>query len=146
MSLKTDVLYLQKDRFELYSSTLLKVFEFLFVPEIVQDFDVKNSDLLKNLINVFIATNKIPASEIIIVLSDNACFIKDFVQPVQVQATPTVSQQIPAPMPPPTDDLQEQVDMFIQHVPFDEVSYVTLPLGNGMKICATNEGLYKDII
>lgn len=132
MNLKTDVIFLQKDRFEIYSSTLMKVFEFLFVPEIVQDFDIRNSELFDNLISVFIDSNKIPPSELIIVLSDKACFVKDFVNPVQSQAVPA-------------EDFKKEIDLFIQHVPFDEVSHITFPLSNGMRICATNEGMYKEI-
>ena len=150
MALKTDVLYLQKDRLELYSSVLNKVFEFLFVPEIVQDFDVKNSDLFESLINVFITNNKIPPSEIIVVLSDNACFIKDFVQPASAQ---NIARSGQADQPASTplqalsnDDLQKDIDLFIQHVPYDKVAYVTFPLPNGLKVCATNEGFYQLII
>lgn len=143
MTLKTDVLYLQKDRFEIYSSTQMRIYEFLFVPEIIQDFDVKNNDLLENLINIFIASNKISPSELIIVLSDSTCFVKDFVQPVPSQPAVVIGQQA---LPPPAESLQKEIDQFIQHVPFDKVASITLPLPSGVKVCATNEGLYKDLI
>lgn len=154
MTVKTDVLFLQKDRFELYSSAYLRVFEFLYVPEIIQDFDVKNSDLMEDLLKIFINNNKIPPSELIVVLSDNICFIKDIVNPITAQPVPPVGQQAaPAPqpslLPQPSktpEEIQKEVELFVSHVPFDNVAYVSIPLPNGSKICATNEDIYKVII
>src|SRR5438876_2132553 len=105
MQAKTGVIYLQKEKFQIYSPYLPNILEFRFVPELIHDFDLVNKELLENLLKVFILNNKLPASGIIIVIADNASFIQDFTSPVPTQPTAT---------PPPTlEDLQNQANQYI---------------------------------
>ncbi len=133
MTGRTGIVYIQKDRLQLYSPFLSSIIEFRFVPEIVQDLDVINKELLENLIKSFIANNKISPSNLIIVISDSASFSKDFVNPT------TSGQQLTQ------TGLQAQADEFIQNVPFENVSSKKFPLPNGIKAYTTNQELYETV-
>lgn len=134
MQTKTGIIFLQRDKFQFYSPYLTNLFEFRFVPEFIQDFDIFNRELLENLLRVFISNNKIPASGLVIVIADNASFIKDFVLAQQ----PIAPQQ--ASIPPQTlADLQEQANEYLQLVPFESAATKTFPLANGVRAYATNQ-------
>jgi len=149
MTEHTCIIYLQQDKFDFYLPSLGKVIEFRFVPEIIKDLEVINVVLLENLIKLFIANNKITPTELVIVLSDNVCFIKDFVLPV---APPQLSQeqneQVGGVVHTPritADVLDDQIKHFIEHVPFENVVSKTFPMGNGTKVVAVNGELYESI-
>jgi len=135
---KTSVIYLQKDKFQFFVSSYGKVIEFRFVPEIIRDLDVVNSELLENLIKVFVTNSKIVPSNLIFVLAENTYFIKDFVPPVPIKGTA-------APSPVSAEILQKQADEFIEHVPFDNVVSKTIPVKDGIKVIATNKDFYESI-
>jgi len=138
MTEKLSVVYLQKDKFQLFSPTIGRVIEFRFPPEIIRDLDVLNTELLENQIKVFVTNSKISPSGLLFVLAENAYFTKDFNQPAQPKgatAQPAVN----------TDLLQKQADEFIEHVPFDNVVSKTIPLKDGMKVIATNKDFYESI-
>lgn len=146
---ETGVIFLQKDKFDFYQSALGKVIEFRFVPEIVKDLDVINPELLEDLIKLFIANNKIQPSSLVIIIADNACFTKDFLLTTPSPKLPDAnltSQNAIASTPHQTDDaVKEQIDFFIEHVPFDEVVSAKYPLTNGTKAWATNKDLFTTI-
>ena len=147
MTTKTGIIYLQKDRFQIYSPYLPNIYEFRFVPEIIKDFDMVNRELLENLLKVFIVNNKLAAITLIIVIADNAAFIKDFLAP-QAPANPQIppNAQPPAPIPPQSlEDLQNQANIYLDHVPFESVSSKTFPLANGVRAFATNEDIFNSI-
>jgi len=139
MQTKTGVIFLQKDKFQVYSPYLPNVLEFRFVPELIHDFDLVNKELLENLLKVFIINNKIPASGLIIVVADNASFVQDFLSP-----TPQPQQLTNTP-PPTLADLQEQANEYLEQVPFEIVSGQTFPLANGIRAYATNQDIYEAI-
>lgn len=147
MTTKTGIIFLQRDKFQIYSPYLPSMFEFRFIPDIVRDYDIVNRELLENLLKVFIVNNKIPVSSMVIVVSDSASFIKDFTAP-SVPPPPNPAQTPPAPTPavPTLEDLQKQADQFIEHVPFELVSGKTYPLPNGVKAYATNKEMFDTII
>lgn len=98
MTGKTGVIYLLKDRFQFYSPFLRQVVELKFTPQMVSDLDVLNAELLEEQIKVFVTNGKIPPSSLIIVLADNAYFVKDFaLSPNPVQ--PQKPSQPPQPQP-----------------------------------------------
>ncbi len=133
---KTGVIYLQKNTFQFYSPYLKTILEFRFVSEIIRDLDVVNTVLLENLIKVFVANNKITPSNLIIVLADNAYFTKDFLMNSAQKLSNTsvpVSKEL----------LQKQADEFIEHVPFDNVVSKTIPIKDGLKVCAANKDFYE---
>lgn len=149
--MSTILILLQKEKFDLYSLTTAKLYEFRFVPEIIRDLEVINIELLENLIKLFITSNKIAPENICIVLSDNACFIKDFlsnVTPQPVNSTQSVGASAsahPIPVLPNQDELIEQSKEFIEHVPFDKVVSKIIPISNGIKVVAVNLDFYEAI-
>jgi flagellar basal body-associated protein FliL len=145
MTAKPGVVYLLRDRFQLYSPFLRQIVEFKFTPAMVLDLDVLNDELLEEQITVFLTNGKVPASEVIFILSDNSYFVKD------ILATPPAPQQQkpgqPAPPPPKVSekDLQPQIDTFVEHVPYENVVSLTFPLKNGVRVCAVNRDLFKSV-
>jgi hypothetical protein len=138
MTAKISIVYLQKDKFQFFTPSTGRVIEFQFVPEVIRDLDVINSELLENLIKVFVANGKISPGNLVFVLAENAYFTKDFVQPAQQKGTPA--------QPPVTIELiQKQADEFIEHVPFDNVVSKTISLKDGIKVVATNKDFYESI-
>jgi len=147
MTTKTGIIFMQRDKFQIYSPYLPSMFEFRFIPDIVRDYDIVNRELLENLLKVFIVNNKIPVSSMVIVLSDSASFIKDFTAPPSPpKVNPQQNIQQPIPAVPTLEDLQKQADQFIDHVPFESVSGKTYPLPNGIRAYATNKEMFESII
>ena len=134
MTEKTGIIFLQKDKFQLYSPYLSNILEFRFVLEISLDFDLYNKPVFENLLKTFVVNNKVPAGNFIIVIADNASFVKDFV----ITQTPSTASTL--------EDLQSQANEFIEHVPFEEVAGKTYPLTNGIRAYATNKEMFEGII
>lgn len=148
MTEKTGVIFLQKDKFDVFQPLIGKVSEFRFVPEIIRDLEVVNQELLENLIKLFITNNKIDPSEMIIVLSDNVSFLKDFfVHPAEKKTdvnpgTGASLGKIEQIAPKVTD---EEINFFIEHIPFERVISKTFPLENGVKVFAANQDLFESL-
>ncbi len=138
MTAKTSVLYLQKEKFQYFDAYSGRIIEFRFVPEIVRDLDIINSELLENLIKVFVANSRIAPAALVFVLAENAYFTKDFLPPApqkDASAQPEITKEL----------LKKQAEEFIEHVPFDNVVSKTIPLKEGLKVCATNKDFYETI-
>ncbi len=138
MTVRTGVVYLQKDKFQFFSGTDGRIFEFRFVPEIVRDLDIINSEMLENLIKVFVTNSRITPSNLVFVLSENAYFSKDFVPPAP-QKTANEQRTVTREL------LQKQAEEFVEHVPFDNVVSKMIALKDGFKVCATNKDFYESI-
>lgn len=146
MTARPGVLYLLRDRFQLYSPFLRQVVEFKFTPEMVLDLDVLNEELFEEQIKAFVTNGKIPPGNIIFILSDNSYFVKDITSATQAPAQPQKpGQQTPQPSV-SVKDLQPQIDMFVEHVPYENVVSLTFPLKNGVRVCAVNQDLFKTVV
>lgn len=128
------VIYLLRDRFQIFIPGLPNVLEFLFVQEIVRDLDIVNKDLLFNLLKLFITSNKIPVSSLVIVIADSASIIKDFTEQAQADKQ---SEQLIKP--------QEQANEFLACIPFEETSTKLIPITNGVRAYGVNKELYESI-
>ncbi len=73
----TGVIYLLKDRFQIYTNLLPDIQECHLSAHAVHDLNLISKELLKDTVNEFITKHKIPASNLIIVIGDNASFITD---------------------------------------------------------------------
>lgn len=146
-TLKTGVIYLQKDKLQLYSPYVHSVIELRFAPEVVRDLDVLDEDKLHDQIKAFVTNGKVAPINLVIVLSDNAYFVKDFIIPAQPAQQPVKpGQPVPTAVPKVTlADLQPQIDLFIEHVPYENVVSKTFPLKNGLRVCAVNQDLYTTV-
>src|SRR5258708_25050187 len=121
MTAKTSGLYLQKEKFQYFDAYSGRIIEFRFVPEIVRDLNIINSELLENLIKVFVANSRIAPAALVFVLAENAYFTKDFLPPApqkDASAQPEITKEL----------LKKQAEEFIEHVPFDNVVSKTIPL------------------
>lgn len=148
MTAGTGIIFLQKDKFDFYSPGLIKIIEFRFVPEIIRDQEIINAELLENLIKIFVDNNKIIPSELVIVLSDNASFIKDFVSPPSAPTLPvgvSPSAQPQVVNNESSEKVQEDIKAFIDHVPFENVLSRNFPMQNGTKVLAVNKDFYVAI-
>lgn len=128
------IIYILREGFQIFAPGLPSILEFRFVPEIVRDLDIVNKELLYNLLKIFIFNNNIPKSSFIMVIADSASIIKDFITPPQTDQQAT-------PLTPP----QQQVDEFLEHIPFEEVSSKSIPIDNGIRAYGTNKELYESI-
>ena len=132
--MQTGIIYIQRDKLQVYSPMLPTVAEFRFIPEIIRDLEVLNKEQFLELLKTFIITTKISPGECIIIIGDNASFIKDFPLPQTATHQPNLTKR---------DEVQEQAQKFIDHVPFEEVGGTIFPLPQGMRAYATNKELYE---
>jgi hypothetical protein len=147
------IVFLQKDKFDFYSPGLIKIIEFKFVAEFIHDLEVINSELLTDLIKLFVTNNKVQPTELLIILADNACFIKDFnsPSPVAQQQAASAPNQAPVSAAPvalthtASEKMQEDIKSFIDHVPFENVLSRNFPMQNGTKVVAVNKDFYEAI-
>lgn len=79
MSLKEHpiIIFLDRNGFIIYQETLSNVWQFPFSQDLVQNLDVINKDQLLSSIEEFIKTNKVIASNLIVILSDSVIFQKE---------------------------------------------------------------------
>ncbi len=126
MKSKTGIVYIQRDKFQIYSPSLSGILEFRYVPELVKDMDVIDKELFENIVKLFIENNKIPAGSLVIFLGDTACFIKDFLGE-------------------DAEKLKAQAKEFADQAPFDSVSTKTFAISKGIRVFATNKDLYEAI-
>lgn len=133
------ILYLLRDKFQFYSPFLSGILEFKFVPEIISDLDVINKELLENVLSMFITTNKITPSNIVIVLADNVSFIKD------ISSMNNQPQQNPQQQQNPQEVLQNEENRFLDHIPFEFVVSKTFPMQTGIRVYAVNQELFTSL-
>lgn len=140
---KPGIIYILKDKFQMYSPFSNGLLEYRYPPEIIRDLDVINTDLLESQIKVFVTNNKLQPSSLIIVLADNTYFVKDFAMAAPPPAQPPKPGQPPAPMPKASlEDLKPQINLFIEHVPYENVVSREFPLKTGIRVLAVNQDMY----
>jgi hypothetical protein len=114
------VLFLERNRFQLYIASSETVVTYIFKPEIVNNIEIfKDEELLKELTD-FAKQHAIPALELVMILSSTVLFEKDFA----------------------VDKIQEVPD-FIKNVPFENVSSKTFQIQNGSKVIVANTDFYS---
>lgn len=128
------IIYITRTGFQIFTPGLQSVLHFKFLPEFIRDLDIVDSNLLNNLVKTFIKDNKIPASSFLIIISDSASIIKDFLAIPQIDSQTTQSTQ-----------LQDQANEFLEHIPFEKVSSKSFPIDNGIRAYGTNKELYESI-
>lgn len=121
----TGIVYLHRDKIEFYSSVSSSVLQLPFPQTAVKDIEIINDEQFQTTITSFIQTNKITGVEIIMVLAPNVFFEKDFVHTEK--------------------DLDVQVQIFLDAVPFENIAWKKIPLQNGFKVVATSKTLFETI-
>lgn len=123
------ILFLTRDHFEFVDAAVSSVLRFDFIPSLVRDMEVVNPSLFEEQIKGFIETDNLSPSEMVILLSDNVQFVKDFTSVLQDQQ----------------DTEEEQVQAFVDTVPFENTSAKVFQFETGKKIIAVNQDLYETI-
>ena len=103
--------------------------DFAYPPDVIKDLEIlpQANIALTQGIAGFIAKNKINPSEIIYILSPDICFEKDF---------PTTSEP---------EKLQDQINSFVDSVPFESLTYKTMPSEKNVHVTACNRNFYDSI-
>lgn len=140
---KPAIIYLLKDRFQVYSPLLPQIVECRFTSDVIRDLDVVNNDQLERLVKAFIANAKFQPCNLFFVMADNTYFTKDFStqDPAKQAAQPTaVSTDVSKEL------MEKQINQFIEHVPYDNVVSKSFPQKVGVKVIATNKDFYESIV
>lgn len=117
------VLYLERNRLQMYSLSKPAVLLFDIPATIAHDIEVFNTaELHKTLIN-FIKTNALPPTDYMLVLAQNVLFEKDFV---------------------PANPVEQK--KFLDSVPFEIVSTKEFPITGGIRVVAANSDFYSSVV
>jgi len=129
------VLYLFKDKFQIYTPLPPKVLEFNFVTDLVKDMDIINKDLFSNILSIFIQTNKIPPGNLDIVISNDACITSDFAKQNSTQPQSEKNRE----------ELNENIKKFLEYIPYENVANQELDTISNVRVFAANQDLFESI-
>ena len=128
------VLFIDRFGLSIYQDTLANIPKFNFTPDLVSNLDVVNKEKFTSLIATFIQINKVIQGSLFVILSDSIIYIKDLVGPAQ--------KSIPNQSPEHKDEIQN----FLENVPFEEVLAKVIKVGNVDRITAVNKDLVMTIV
>lgn len=127
------ILFIDRNGFGIYQDVLPNIPRFNFTPDLVANLDVTNKDQFTALIATFIQINKMVPGGLVVVLSDDVIYIKDL----------AVQSQKPAL---PSEDHKDEVQNFLEDVPFEDVLAKVIKLGQASRVVAVNKDLVMAII
>ena len=124
----TGILYLAKNSLALYDEKTKRIFQLNFQPQVVKDLEIINRDQLNLNIKSFVDSNKIIPSALIMIVSHNMFFEKDF--------------------PPLSKEQQlNETQKFLDNIPFEATASTAFGTEKTYKIVAANghfiEGVRK---
>lgn len=122
------ILFIDRNGFSVFQDTQPNILKFNFTPDLVANLDLINKEQFSNLIATFIQINKIAPSSLGVILSDSVIYTKDF--PNQ---------------PPSNNEYKEEIQNFLDDVPFEEVLAKVIKTGNINRIVAANKDLIMTI-
>ena len=125
MAKETNLIYLDRNRFDFYSEVQNQIYNF-DLSTFVVNLEVMNQAGLSEQVKNFVDTNKVPIGNIIIVLSENLLFIKGI--PAQSE-----------------DQEAEDTQKFQNSIPFDHVIVKSFPMEGGKLLVGTNKEFYSAI-
>ncbi len=121
---KLSVIFLDKSRLDIYSSDRSAIFSFDLTP-FSSNVEINNTSNFEQSIKEFIDSNKIPPSDVVLVLAESILFAKG--------------------LPAENQDEDEEAK-FADTIPFDNVAFRAYPVQGGKLIVATNKSYYIDIL
>jgi hypothetical protein len=135
------ILFIDRFSFSAYQDTLTTIPKFNFTQDLVSNLDVVNKVQFVSLVSTFIEINKIVPSSLAIILSDDVIYIKDLAGPVQKPVLAPGSA--PAPKIEATEDKEhkDEVENFLENIPFEEILARVIKTGNINRIVAVNRDL-----
>jgi hypothetical protein len=136
------ILFIDRDGFDVHQDVLASAPKFNFTPDLVINSDVIDKGKLSNLIGTLIQINKIVSSSLVVVLSDNIIFTKDLTIP----ASKSTTQNGKEATQPKNGDIQskdeeQEVQSFLENIPFEDVMARVIKTGNMNRIVAVNRDL-----
>lgn len=120
------ILFLDRDRFDLYVNGMDHVFSFPFSETTINSMDVVNTSILETQIGAFVEQNNIRLANIMIILSPNLIFEKD------IEVAEVEKRDI-------------EMEKFQETVPFERLYTLSFPLLQGTRILAVNKALCDSI-
>ncbi|MBI2611955.1 hypothetical protein HYW54_04410 [Candidatus Gottesmanbacteria bacterium] len=124
---KIAVIYLDKNRFDLYRGPNLGTLTCVFPQTVVKNLEIVNPLELEKLLKSFIDVNKLTLTNLIIVLSPEILFTKEIKKEDQ-------------------ENQNKEVAVYLDSIPFENVSVKLAPTQNGHLILATNQDYYTEIV
>lgn len=141
------VLFLERNGFSLYQSSLTSILKFAFPPETVVNLDVINREQLINLIYSFIKTNKIIPSNLIIVILESIVYEKDLANNTSPTAGENFQLSREAVQSVSAKEQQEkEIQNFLENIPFEELFAKIVKLGETERLIAVNKDLAESIM
>jgi hypothetical protein len=135
------ILFIDRFGFSVYQDTLTNIPKFNFTPDIVANLDVVNKEQFATLIATFIQINKIISSSLAVILSDDIIYVRDLATSAQ-KIIPAQGLKIDIDDKEHKDDVQN----FLENIPFEEVLAKVIKTGNINRIVAVNKDLVMTII
>lgn len=126
-SLPVGVLFIDSYKIQLYVPTHQGIFSLDLPTSYVRDLEVVNGEELKKYITVFIEQNKIPPVHLLITLSNNMLFEQEF--PDTQSGQPQL----------------EEVPVFLDSIPFQNISTKTFKFPKTTVVIATNRDFYEAV-
>jgi len=123
------IIFIDRVGFSVYQDTLTNIPRFNFTPDLVANLDVVNKEQFSNIIGTFIQINKIVPSSFAVILSDTIIYIKDL-----AKSHPNVGQE-----------QKNEVQNFLENVPFEEVLAKVIKTEQKNTLCAVNKDLVMTI-
>jgi hypothetical protein len=138
------VIYIDRSGFSLYQDTLPNIARFHFTPDLIRHSDVLSKDQVVSLISTFITLNKIVGSSLVVILSDDIIYVKDLPVPQKPNPSVQVASQKQQEV---VDDKtqQDEVQKFLEIVPFEDVLAKVIKTTNLNRIVAVNNDLVATI-
>lgn len=135
------ILFIERNGFSLFQDTLPNIPKFNFTPDLVANLDVVNKEQFVNLLATFIQINKIVPSSLAVILSDNVIYVKDLTNPVE---KPIPSQGLSVE-PNADKEHKDEIQNFLENIPFEEILAKVIKTGEGGRIVAVNKDLVMTI-
>lgn len=126
MNFEKSVIFIDQDKINYYDRSLPAVLTFPFTKELISDLEVVNSAALHLQIKSFVDNNKITPSQMMVVLSPNVYFEKEFPETAEFHQ-------------------DSELQKFIDTIPFENISTKIYKLAAGSRLLATNSDLYQNI-
>lgn len=116
------IVYISKNKLTVYVQDSPTLFTLEFKPTYVRDLEIINEDELNKELKLFIETNKLPPSDIGLVLADSLLFEKKLTVP-------------PA-------DIEKEIKKYLEDIPFEDSSYQIVNVSGEIDIVVANALFY----
>lgn len=139
------ILFIDRNGFSVFQDALSNFPRFNFTPDIVANLDVVNREQFVSLIATFIQINKIIPSSLTVILSDTVIYTKALVNATQSTVQNPASQN-PSSIPSNVnDEHKEEIQNFLEDIPFEEVLAKVVKINQVSSIVAVNKDLVMTI-